>query len=433
MSKRMKLTIAGVAIAALAGVAAVGASKRGTKAVEVKIEAVGRRDLVASVTASGQIIPHTKVDVSADVTGRIVRLAVEEGQMVTKGQFLLQIDPVQSEAAVQRATAAVSSARAQAAQAKANWVQAQATYKRQNDIVKQNPQLVSAQELEQLKTTTEVNEALYEAAQHQVDQAIASLRDARRGLERTTIVAPMSGKITRLNVEEGETAIQGTLNKDAATLLTISNMSIMETKVKVDETDVARISLGDSAIIQIDAFPDTTFIGKVTEISNSSLKAAGSAAQAADQAIDYEVTIQLVNAPAETRPDFSATAKVITDTRTKVLSVPIIALTVREDSAIANTDTAPTMGSRQPQKQVGKKDVEGVFIVGADNKVQFKPVKVGIAGEKYFEVVSGLKEGEKIVAGTYQAIRELKDGALVRSAEQAGKDGKSAPKPGAKS
>lgn len=433
MSKRMKLTIAGVAIAALAGVAAVGASKRGTKAAEVKMEAVSRRDLVASVTASGQIIPHTKVDVSADVTGRIVRLAVQEGQMVTKGQFLLQIDPVQSEAAVQRATAAVSSARAQAAQAKANWVQAQATYKRQNDIVKQNPQLVSAQELEQLKTTTEVNEALYEAAQHQVDQAIASLRDARRGLERTTIVAPMSGKITRLNVEEGETAIQGTLNKDAATLLTISDMSTMETKVKVDETDVARISLGDSAVIQIDAFPDTTFVGRVTEISNSSLKAAGASAQAADQAIDYEVTIQLVNAPAETRPDFSATAKVITDTRTKALSVPIIALTVREDEALANTDTAPTLGSRQPQKQVGKQDVEGVFIVGTDNKVTFRPVKVGIAGEKYFEVVSGLKEGEQIVAGTYQAIRELKDGALVRNAEQKGKDGKAAPKAGAKS
>jgi HlyD family secretion protein len=430
----MKLTIAGVAIAALAGVAAVGASKRGTKAVEVKMEAVGRQDLVASVTASGQIIPHTKVDVSADVTGRIVRLAVQEGQMVTKGQFLLQIDPVQSEAAVQRAEAAVSSARAQAAQAKANWVQAQATYKRQNEIVKQNPQLVSAQELEQLKTQAEVNQALYEAAQHQVDQAIAGLRDARRGLERTTIVAPMSGKITRLNVEEGETAIQGTLNKDAATLLTISDMSTMETKVKVDETDVARISVGDSAVIQIDAFPDTTFVGRVTEISNSSLKAAGTAAAAADQAIDYEVTIQLVNAPTETRPDFSATAKVITDTRTKALSVPIIALTVREDEAIANTDTAPTLGSRQPQKQVGKKDVEGVFIVGADNKVSFRPVKVGIAGEKHFEVVSGLKEGEKIVAGTYQAIRELKDGALVRSNEQpAGKDAKGAAKPGAKS
>jgi HlyD family secretion protein len=373
------------------------------------------------VTASGQIIPTTKVDVSADVTGRIVRLAVKEGQMVSKGQFLLQIDPVQSEAAVQRSEAAVSSARAQAAQARANLVQAQATYKRQSDIVKQNPQLVSAQELEQLKTQTEVNQALFEAAQHQVDQAIAGLRDARRALERTTIVAPMGGKITRLNVEEGETAIQGTLNKDAATLLTISDMTIMETKVKVDETDVARISLGDSTVVQIDAFPDTTFVGRVTKISNSSVKAAGAAASAADQAIDYEVTIQLLNPPAETRPDFSATAKIVTDTRTKVLSVPIIALTVREDEAIANTDTAPTLGGRQPQKQVGKKDVEGVFVVGSDNKVAFKPVKVGIAGEKHFEVMGGLKEGEKIVAGTYQAIRELKNGALVRSSADSGK------------
>ena len=415
MSKRMKLTIAGVAIAALAGVAAVGASKRGTKAVEVKIEAVGRRDLVASVTASGQIIPHTKVDVSADVTGRIVRLAVEEGQMVTKGQFLLQIDPVQSEAAVQRATAAVSSARAQAAQAKANWVQAQATYKRQNDIVKQNPQLVSAQELEQLKTTTEVNEALYEAAQHQVDQAIASLRDARRGLERTTIVAPMSGKITRLNVEEGETAIQGTLNKDAATLLTISNMSIMETKVKVDETDVARISVGDSAIIQIDAFPDTTFVGRVVEISNSSVTRAPAGGASTDQAIDYEVRIQLVNPPKDTRPDFSATAKIVTDTRMKALSIPIIALTVRENEKLNNADSAITVGRAQTAKEIGKRDVEGVFVVAADNKVTFRPVKVGIAGERHFEVLEGLKPGDNIVAGTYQAIRELKDGALVRT------------------
>ena len=421
MTKRMKLTVAVAAVAVLGGVAAFSASKRGEKPAEVKIEAVERRDLVASVTASGQIIPTTKVDVSADVTGRIVRLAVKEGQMVTKGQFLLQIDPVQSEAAVQRSQAAVSSARAQAAQARANLVQAQATYKRQSDIVRQNPQLVSAQELEQLKTQTEVNQALYEAAQHQVDQAIAGLRDARRGLERTTIVAPMSGKITRLNVEEGETAIQGTLNKDAATLLTISDMTIMETKVKVDETDVARISLGDSTVVQIDAFPDTTFVGRVTKISNSSVKAAGASASAADQAIDYEVTIQLLNPPQDTRPDFSATAKIVTDTRIKVLSVPIIALTVREDEAIANTDTAPTLGGRQPQKQVGKKDVEGVFVVGADNKVAFKPVKVGIAGEKHFEVVGGLKEGEKIVAGTYQAIRELKNGALVRSAADTSK------------
>ena len=205
----------------------------------------------------------------------------------------------------------------------------------------------------------------------------------------------------------------GTLNKDAATLLTISDMSLLETKVKVDETDVSRIALGDSTVIQIDAFPDTTFVGRVSQISNSSLKA-GASASPADQAINYEVTITLVNAPATTRPDFSATAKIITDTRKNVLSIPIIALTVREDS-LKKDSGGVTLAKAAPTKQVGKRDVEGVFAVGADNKVSFKPVKVGIAGEKYFEVVSGLKEKDKIVGGTYQAIRELKDGSRVKA------------------
>jgi len=189
---------------------------------------------------------------------------------------------------------------------------------------------------------------------------------------------------------------------------------VLETKVKVDETDVARISIGDSAVVQIDAFPDTTFVGRVTRISNSSVRGA-IAQQAADQAVDYEVTIQLMNAPQETRPDFSATAKVITDTRKSVLSIPIIALTVRENENLSSGDTAVGLGRPKPTKEVGKKDVEGVFVVGADNKVTFRPVRVGIAGEKHFEVMSGLKQGEKIVAGTYQAIRELKDGTLVRA------------------
>jgi HlyD family secretion protein len=194
-------------------------------------------------------------------------------------------------------------------------------------------------------------------------------------------------------------------------------MSVLETKVKVDETDVARIRLGDSALVQIDAFPDTTFIGRVTKISNSSVKS-GTATQASgDQAVDYEVTIQLLNNPPETRPDFSATAKIITDTRKTVLSIPIIALTVRENEALAKEDTAVGLGKPKPKKEVGKKDVEGVFVVGADNKVTFRPVRVGIAGEKHFEVLSGLKKGDKIVAGTYQAIRELKDGATVREAK----------------
>ena len=416
MSKKVKWSIGGALIIGIVAFMAVTAAKRGNKGTEVRIEAVQKRDLVASVTASGQVQPQTKVDVAADISGRIVRLAVKEGQMVQKGQFLLEIDPSQYIAAVQRAEAALSSSKAQEAQAKANLIQAQRNYQRSADIKKSNAQLVSDEQLEQLKTAAEVQEALQEAAVHQVEQSEAQLRDAKSSLAKTTILAPMTGRVTRLAVEQGETAVPGTFNKDAATLLTIADMSVLETKVKVDETDVARIELGDSAIVQIDAFPDTTFLGRVTKISNSSVKAAASASQgSADQAVDYEVTIQLVNPPKDTRPDFSATAKVVTDARTQALSIPIIALTVRENEKLENNDTsAVALGRNTNTKQVGKKDVEGVFVVGTDNKVTFRPVKVGIAGEKYFEVLTGLKERERIVGGTYQAIRELKDGALVR-------------------
>jgi len=419
MSKKVKWSIGGVVIVGIAAFMAVTAAKRGNKGTEVRVEVVEKRDLVASVTASGQVQPQMKVDVAADISGRIVRLAVKEGQSVTKGQFLLEIDPSQYIAAVQRAEAALSASKAQEAQAKASLIQAQRNYQRTADIKKLNPQLVSDEQLEQLKTQAEVQQALQDAAMHQVEQSAAMLKDSRSSLAKTTILAPMSGRVTRLAVEQGETAVPGTFNKDAATLLTIADMSVLETKVKVDETDVARIEVGDSAIVQIDAFPDTTFLGRVTKISNSSVKAASASAGSSDQAVDYEVTIQLVNPPKDTRPDFSATAKVVTDARTTALSIPIIALTVRENEKLENADTAAiALGRSTNAKQVGKKDVEGVFVVGTDNKVTFRPVKVGIAGEKYFEVLAGLKEGEKIVGGTYQAIRELKDGALIREAKK---------------
>ena len=328
MKKRTKWSVAGVIILAIVIIGVTSAMKGRNKATEVRVEKVQRRDLVASVTASGQVQPHTKVDVSADITGRIVRLAVQEGQMVTRGQFLLEVDPSQYQANAERATAAVASARSQVAQAKPSLAQAARNYDRLLALKKANPTLVSDEQIEQLRTQVEVAQAQLEAANHSVDQAAASMRDARSSLGKTTIVAPMSGRITRLNVEEGETAIMGTLNKDAATLLTISDMSLLETKVKVDETDVSRIKIGDSTVVQLDAFPDTTFLGRVSEISNSSVKGAttGGQAAAADQAIDYEVTIQLLNAPPETRPDFSATAKIITQIRNRALSIPIIAL-----------------------------------------------------------------------------------------------------------
>jgi HlyD family secretion protein len=416
MSRKTKISIGAAIGLVVVMIAVLGAMKKGNKSVEVRIEPVEKRDLIASVTASGQVRPQTKVDIASDVAGKIMRLAVREGQMVRRGDFLLQIDPEQHQANVSRAEAALAAAQAQNAQARANFIQSQRSYERTLAMQKANAQLVSAEQLDQLKTAVEVNQAIVEASGHAVEQARAALRDARSALRKTTLYAPMSGRVTRLVVEQGETAVPGTFNKDAATLLTISDMSVLETKVKVDETDVARIQIGDSAVVQIDAFPDTTFVGRVSKISNSSVRAAA-VQQSADQAVDYEVTIQLVNAPAETRPDFSATAKVITDSRTQVMSIPIIALTVRENENITPGDTAVGLGRPRPMVEVGKKDVEGVFVVGADNKVTFRPVKVGIAGEKHFEVLSGLKEGERIVAGTYQAIRELKDGTVVRAAK----------------
>jgi len=414
MSKKTKWSVAGAALIAITAIIVLTAMRSGNKATNVRIEPVQKRDLIASVTASGNVTPRTKVDLSSDITGKIVRLDVKEGQMVSKGQFLLQIDPQEAQANVQRAEAALSAAKAATAQAKASLLQAQKSYERSLEIKKANAQLISDEQLEQLRTTVDVDQATLEAQQHLVDQNFAQLAQVKSALGKTTIYAPMAGRVTRLNVEGGETAIMGTLNKDAATLLTISDMSVLETKVKVDETDVARIQVGDSAMVQIDAFPDTTFRGRVTKISNSAVKSATATQANGDQAVDYEVTIQLLDVPPETRPDFSATAKIVTDSRHNVLSIPIIALTVRENETLQSGDTAIGLGEPKPKKEVGKKDVEGVFVVGSDGKVTFRQVRRGITGEKHFEVLSGLKEGERIVAGTYQAIRELKDGALVK-------------------
>ena len=418
MSKRTKLSIFGVVAVLLIIVIGTVAANRGEDAVDVRIEAVEARDLIATVTASGKVQPRTMVDLSADITGRIVSLRVREGDVVTKGQLLLTIDPAQYEAAVQRAEASLASVRAQAAQSQANAVQAKRDLARSEEILKANPSSITNEQMERLRTQAEITEAVADASRHSVVRAVAELSDAKNNLTKTAILAPMSGRVTRLNVEEGETAIMGTMNRDAATLLTISDMSVLETRVRVDETDVARIQIGDSTVIEIDAFPDTSFVGRVVQISNSSLRATGGGAVGADQAVDYEVTVQLVDTPEKARPDFSATARIITDARKGVLSIPIISLTVREHEELEQGDKPIAVTAGAAATEPAKRDVEGVFVVGTDNKVSFRPVKVGIAGEKYFEVLSGLQPGEKIVAGTYQAIRELKDGALVRQIQE---------------
>ena len=414
MSKRNKLLVGAGATVLIVGLVVISAGARRDRGVEVRFEQAGRRDLVAAVTASGKIQPKKKVDISADITGRITRIAVREGDLVTKGQFLLQIDPTIYQANLQQAEATYASSQAAAVQAKANRDQAQRALGRTKELRTQNPNLISQEQLEQAQTAFDIAEANLTAAQHQVDQARAAVRSASDNLRKTTLLAPMNGRVTRLPVEEGEVAVPGTFSKDVGLLLTVSDLSVIQAKVKVDETDVVRIHLGDSVDVSIDAFPDTSFTGRVTKLSNSSiLTAASSATGQNDRAVDYEVEVTLNHPPADVRPDLSATARIITDTRKQALSIPIIALTVRENKPVS-TENRPldTAATRK------KKEAEGVFVVDKGSAT-FRPIKVGIAGDEYFEVLDGLKQGETIVAGPYQAIRDLKDGTRVRPLKQA--------------
>ncbi len=427
MNRRKILIAVGIGVVILVFVGlALRQGQRG--GVEVRTEEVKRRNLVAVVTASGRIRPNRSVDIQADVSGRIVDLRIEEGNLVARGDTLLIIDPTTFQAAVQRAEAALSSAQAAAAQARASRDQADRLLRRTRRIRTQSPELISDQEMEDAETNFEVQQALFEAAEHQVAQARANLREARDLLAKTVITAPMSGRVTRLNVEQGETAIVGTMNNPGTVLLTVADLSEMEAVVEVDETDIPQIGLGDSASIEIDAFPDSVFSGRVTEIGHSSIQGGvlGLSGSTSDQSVDFEVVVRLTSPPQALRTDLSATADIVAAVRDSVLSIPIIALTLRAPEVEEPEPPSDREGETIELVEEGEEpeEVEGVFVINDDNKVTFRPVKVGIAGREYFEVLEGLEESEVIVAGSYQAIRQLEDGDLVkRQAARRGKRG----------
>jgi HlyD family secretion protein len=276
---------------------------------------------------------------------------------------------------------------------------------------------VSRQALEEAETAYDVQRELLDAADYGVAQARATLGEADDRLAKTIIRAPMDGTITRLEVEEGETAIIGTMNNAGSLLLTIADLAVMEAVVQVDETDIPEIELGDSASIVIDAFPDRTFAGRVTEISHSSVRPPeslqGGTGAGQGQAVDFEVVITLDTPPSGLRPDLSASADIVTDKRSNVLAIPIIALTVREQGDVQALPQEDPAAQAAAAAAGARTDVEGVFVVRA-GKAEFVPVKVGIAGREHFEVLAGLSAGDSVVAGPYEAIRSLQDGDAVR-------------------
>ncbi len=423
MSSKAKIAIGVGVVAILAVAGALATSQSRNTGTQVRVEEVGRRDLEEIVTASGNIRARRTVDISSDVSGRIVELNVDEGDDVEEGQVLLRIDQTQFQATVAQSRAALSQREAQAAQQNASLIQATREHDRMLGLWTRDSTLVSRQQVDDAGTQAEVAQALFTAAEHGVDQARATLAEAEDFLSKTTIRAPISGKVTRLNIELGETAIVGTMNNPGSLLLTVSDLSVIEAVMQVDETDVPEIGIGDSASLELDAFPETTFAGIVTEIGNSAIRPPASAAGTGQTpTIDFEVVITLDDPPAEIRPDLSTTADIVTETRNRALAIPIIALTVRDR---AQREGGGANGSGDGENGGGsaaagadaeeeEEEEEGVFVV-REGEAHFVPVTVGIAGQEYFEVLSGLSEGDTVVSGPYQRIRQLDDGEEVRT------------------
>ena len=408
MQTRNKVLI-GIAIVAVLGLGAWLSITQGRdQGIEVRTEVIRPHDLVEIVTASGNIRARRTVDISSDVSARVAELLIDEGDDVTRGQTLLRLVPDQYAASLARSRASLAQAQAQRAQQDANLIRAQRDLDRLLSLRTRDSLLVSRQQIDDTRTTLLVAEATLESASHGVAQAQAAVTESEDQLSKTIFIAPIDGRVTRLNVEEGETVIIGTMNNAGSLVLTISDLSVIEVVVQVDETDVSFISLGDSATIRVDAFSDRTFVGVVTEIGNSAINPPSRQSGGQQAAIDFEVVLTLEQNDALLRPDLSATADIVVETRKQRLGVPIIAMTERTDSTASATE-------RDDRDE--ETEIEGVFLVH-QNRVTFTQVEIGIAGQEYFEVLSGLSEGDTVVAGPYQRIRQLVDGDQIKPTDE---------------
>jgi HlyD family secretion protein len=435
MSRNKKILIGVGVVVILGAIAFANIRFKRTDGVTVNTEAIQKRRLEALVSASGKIQPSRSVNISADTSGRVTDLAVNEGERVSRGQFLLQIDPRTLRSRVESGEASLAAARSQTEQlrlaidgARAALKLAEDNFKRQQELWKAG--LTTRENLERAENELTMRQSELRTQEQQVrtqqarmQQEQASLASTKFDLSKVRIESPIDGIVTRRNIEEGETAIIGTMNNPGTVLLTIADMSVIEAEVEVDETDIPDVKLGQTAKVTIDAMPGKTFTGKVTEIGNSPIQATGAAA--ASQATNFKVVVTLDGEIPQVRPGFTCTADITTATRESAVSVPIQATTVREmvldeKGNIVREPTGPGTRPRPGAVQASelkpgqtRKELEGVFVV-RDAKAVFEPVKTGIAGEKYFEVVEGLKEGESVIIGPFSSVRELRDGAAVK-------------------
>ncbi|GAB2792011.1 efflux RND transporter periplasmic adaptor subunit [Rhabdobacter roseus] len=428
-----------------------------TKPTEVEFANVKRTDIIERVSASGRVQPEVEVKISPDVSGEITELNVQEGDSVVKGQLLLKIRPDNYESQLARAQATVNAnkaaleqAKAQQAQTEARLIRAKADFDRNQKLF--NDKVVSAADLEQIRANYDVAQqdieaakANVQAAQFNIRSAEAGLRDAAENLRKTTIFAPVSGIISKLNVEVGERVV-GTSQMAGTELMRLANLNNMEVRVNVNENDIIRVALGDTAEIDVDAYSSTgrKFRGIVREIANTAegLTTATGASVSADAVTEFEVKIKILNSSFSDlmanrnkksypfKPGMTASVDVITERKQNTLSVPISAVTTRSNKGTENKEEKPAennnASSGEPAKAAKEEPVKEVVFVNNGGKAQLREVKTGISDFENIEIVSGLKEGDQIVSGPFIVVsKRLNDGDMIAvKKEEAKKDEK---------
>jgi HlyD family secretion protein len=394
-------------------------SKAG-KVESVQLARVRAEDITSRVRAPGKIEAKTQVKVSADIMGKIVVLAVKEGDRVRKGQLLLQLDDTQYRAYDGQARATAASARARAREAEQSLKGAEAMYRRQVALFEQK--LLSDAEKDQADSAIEAARSAAQAARQEVTRADATVAAAADNLRKTRFVAPFDGVVSALNVEAGENVITGTMNNPGTEILVVSDLSRMLVKADVDETDVVDMKLGQKAKITVDALPDTTFAGTVTDVGNTAKRSLTSTVEGQT---NFEVKVVFDTDVPQVRPGMTADVDIETGTHKQTLGVPMQAVVVRTQRDL---DRAAQKPGKRPKRiakgnalaaeedTVGRKDKEitGVFVVGKDNVAKFVPVRTGISSESDIEIFGAVKKEDTVVAGPYKALRELKPGTKVK-------------------
>ncbi len=391
MNRRKKIII-GAVMAVIVLIILVNVRSKNGKSLEVTTEKVQKRDLVEKVSATGEIKPKKNINISTDVAGKILKILVEEGEAVKKGQLLIKIDSAIYEANADRDREIISSSQADLVSQEANLRKARQYLGRRKQLFDEG--LISRELYEDAVIQHEIAQANKQANLHRIEQARASLKSTSDAIRKTSILTPIDGIVTSLKVEAGEVAIIGTMNNPGTVLLTIADLSVMQAEVLVDETDVVKVRIGKKAEVTVDAIPGHVMSGKVTEVGNSAITASSSGATSTESR-DFKTVVTLDSPPPTLKPGFSATADVIIEEKKGVLAVPIAALVILERDDV--------------KKKGSKVESEGVFTVEGGRSV-FHEVKKGIAGDMYIEITAGLKERDEVVTGPFAVLKKLKDG-----------------------